>query len=575
MISRRTYLKLTGAIATSSAAVGTASAEHSGYEDQYNEVIDVTEVGADNSGNESITPVLEEHAADDTLLYFPEGRYYMDSQFRHTGFTNFGMVGHDAELVPASYNNFDDGGDGNYRLFRLGVEDDPGTDLRVEGFTVDQTKEKTGTRVVEAEVTDGLLIRDIDIVGYHDSGTFGPLRAVVSTEDGSGLVERFKAPDGGAWTGETPSDSLWRGPTGILSNEANKGTITFRNCVLGSFPDNGLYAADGSGSIQIEGGRFENSLGANVRLGGNDSYIKNATIVVNQQDDNGIAQRGLRIEGGVGYVVQNVDFETNIDKSPAIWITSNANDVTIVNSTVTVRTDGPSPAISIRGSAGQTQIKQTTVDHETGGGPAIKIKEGDKPVSLEHVTVIGNAPTDGTRSAIQNYRNGSEFRNLKVDHGGGEGRRALTNTGNNVVIYEGDYVSEENAIVESGSGTLIESVSALARSGNEGLRITSDAEDVTVKDSHIANGINDESPDGYDGGNNSWEYDGGDKNDGDTGSSGTDGNTGGDENGGNSGDDSTSDGSNDDSTSDGSDDENKESNESENDSSNGSYCPWR
>ncbi|WP_227357619.1 hypothetical protein [Haladaptatus salinisoli] len=534
----------------------------------------MTEVGADNSGNESVSPVLEEYAADNTLLYFPEGQYYMDSEVRHTGFTNFGMVGHNAELVPANYSNFDDGGDNNYRLFRLGVEYDPGTDLRVEGFTVDQTSDNTGIRVVEAEITDGLIIRDIDVNGYHDSGTFGPLRAVITTEDGSGLVERFKAPDGGAWTGDAPSDSLWRGPTGILCNEANKGTMTFRDCELGSFPDNGLYAADGSGSIQIEGGRFENSLGANVRLGGNDSYIENATIIVSQQDDNGIAQRGLRIEGGAGFVARNVNFESSIDKSSPIWITSSANDVTIIDSTVTVRTDGPSPAISIRGSAGQTEIKQTTVDHEAGGGPAIKIKEGDKPVTLENVTVIGNAPTDGTRSAIHNFRNGSEFRNLKIDHGGGDGRRALTNTGNDVVISEGDYVSEENAIVESGSGTLIESVSALARSGNAALRITSDAENVTVQDSHIANGINDESPDGYDGSNNSWEYDGGDTNDGDT-SSGSDGDSGSDENSGNSGDDSTSEGSDDDSTSEGSDDETKKSKQPKDDSSDGSYCPMR
>ncbi|WP_458187838.1 hypothetical protein [Haladaptatus sp. NG-WS-4] len=530
--------------------MGTASGKHSEYSGQYNEVIDVTEVGADNEGNESVTPVLEEHAADDTLLYFPEGQYYMDEQFRHTGFTNFGMVGHDAELVPADYSNFDDGDGGNYRLFRLGVDYDPGRDLRVEGFTVDQTKDNTGIRVVEAEVTDGLLIRDIEVVGRHDSGTFGPLRAVVLNDDGSGLVERFKAPDGGAWTGNTPGDSLWRGPTGILCNAENKGTMTFRDCVLGSFPDNGLYASEGSGSIRIEGGHFENSLGANVRLGGNDSYIEDATIVVNQGDDHDIAQRGLRIEDGNGLVARNVDLRTNIDKSPAIWITQSADNVAVVDSTVTARTDGPTPAISIRGSAGQTRIKRTTVDHETGGGLAIKIKEGGKPVHLQNVTVVGNAPTEGTRSAIHNNRDGCEFRNLKVDHGGGNGRRALTNTGNNVVIYEGDYVSEENALVESGHGTLIESVSARARSGNAALRITSDAEDVTVKDSHLGNGIDDSSPDGYDGSNNSSEYDGGDDDDGDSGSD-SDGASGGDSSGASGGDSSGASGGDSSSDSDG------------------------
>lgn len=563
--------------------MGTASADHSGYQDQYDEVIDVTEVGADNSGNESVTPVLEEHAADDTLLYFPEGRYYMDSQFRHTGFTNFGMVGHDAELVPANYSNFDGGGDGNYRLFRLGVDDDPGTDLRVEGFTVDQTNDNTGIRVVEAEVTDGLLIRDIEVAGFHDSGTFGPLRAVITTEDGSGLVERFKAPDGGAWEGNAPGDSLWRGPTGILCNEANKGTMTFRDCVLGSFPDNGLYASDGSGSVRIEGGRFQNSIGASVRLGGNDSYIENATVLVDKQDTHGQGQRGIRLEKGSGLVVRNVNVQTKAGESPGVWITNDADDVTVVGSTVVARTDEPTAAISVRGSAGQTRIKETTVSHRTGGGPAIKIKEGDGVVSLEDVTVTGNAPTAGTRSAIQNYRNDGEFRNLKVDHGGGEGRRALTNTGNNVVIAEGDYVSEENALVESGTGTLIQGVSALARSGNAALRITSDAEDVSVEDSHLGNGIDDNSSDGYDGSGNSSEYDGGDANDGASGDTSGDTNTGDTGNTGNTGD--TSDGGSGDTTS--SDDStetetkalssksNTESKESEKTASSDSSCPYR
>ncbi|MFB9809002.1 hypothetical protein ACFFQF_29605 [Haladaptatus pallidirubidus] len=212
----------------SSAAIGSAAANHSEYDDDYDTVINVTDVGADNNGNESITPVLEEHADDNTLLYFPSGRYYMDEQFRFTGFTNFGMVGHDAELVPASYQDFNDNG-GNYRLFRLGVDDNPGTDLRVEGFTVDQTAENTGIRVIEAAVTDGLVVRDINIQGLHDSGTFGPARFEIVNADGTGLVEQFNAPDGGAYIGNAPGDSLWRGPTGILCNQ-NSGTITYRDC---------------------------------------------------------------------------------------------------------------------------------------------------------------------------------------------------------------------------------------------------------------------------------------------------------------------------------------------------------
>ncbi|WP_435159756.1 hypothetical protein [Haladaptatus sp. DFWS20] len=502
--TRRTYLKLTGAIAASSAVMGSAAANHSDYEDDYDTVIDVTEVGADNDGDESVTPVLREHADDDTLLYFPPGRYYMDEQFRFTGFNNFGMVGHDAELVPANYHDFDHDGDGNYRLFRMGVKYDPGTDLRIEGFTVDQTADDTGIRVIEAEVDDGLIVRDIEILGRHDSGTFGPGRFVITDPDGEGLVERFEAPNGADWSGDTPSDSLWRGPTGILCNDYNEGTMTFRDCILGSFPDNGLYAANGSGSIQIEGGRFQNSTGANVRLGGNSSYIEDATIIVDQQDPHGIGQRGLRMEEGNVLVARNVDFQTNVEESPAIWVTNGAEYCYIIDSTVTVRTDNPTAAISIRSSAGQTRVKHTQVKHESGGGPAIKIKDGDQPVYLEDVTVTGEAPTNGTRSAIHNNRDDCEFRSVNVDHGGGWGRRALSNYGNNVLIYEGNFVSEDHPIEDGGSGTWIEGISARSRRGNVGLLLKDDAEDIYVKKSHIENGIDDRSSDGYDGWGNDF-----------------------------------------------------------------------
>ncbi|WP_266081737.1 hypothetical protein [Haladaptatus caseinilyticus] len=502
--SRRTYLKLAGAIAASSAIVGSASANKSEYDDQYGTVIDVTEVGADDSGDESITPVLEEYADDDTLLYFPSGRYYMDKQFRFTGFKNFGMVGDDAEIVPANYHTFDDEGDGNHRLFRMGVDYDPGTDLRIEGFTIDQTADETGIRVIEAEITDGLIVRDIEIIGRHDSGTFGPARFVITDSDGEGIVERFEAPDGADWTGETPGDSLWRGPTGILCNDYNKGTMTFRDCILGSFPDNGLYAANGSGSIQIEGGRFQNSMGANVRLGGNRSYIKDATIIVDQQDPHGIGQRGLRMEQGNVLVARNVDFQTNVRESPSIWVTNGAEYCYIVDSTVTVRTDEPTAAISIRSSGGQTRIKHTQVKHESGGGPAIKIKEGDQPVYLQDVTVTGEAPTNGSRSAIHNDRDGCEFRSVNVNHGGGKGRRALTNFGNDVLVYEGDYVSEDHPIEDGGEGTWFEGVSARSRRGDVGLLLKDEAKDIYVKKSHLENGIDDRSSDGYDGWGNEF-----------------------------------------------------------------------
>ena len=81
-VGRRGFLSGVGAAGGGVIGLfGTAAG--SDIEDNYRTVIDVVEAGADNEGNESITPTLREHRGNDTLLKFPEGRYYMDSQFRY------------------------------------------------------------------------------------------------------------------------------------------------------------------------------------------------------------------------------------------------------------------------------------------------------------------------------------------------------------------------------------------------------------------------------------------------------------------------------------------------------------
>ncbi len=471
--------------------VGKSAAAPSDLEDQYETVIDVTDEGADPNGNETITPIIEELAGSDTLLKFPSGEYYIDKRIRVTGCNNFGMVGDDATLVPAPFDEFDDSGDWNYKLFRLGVGDDPVTNPRVENFTVDMSRENTGVRVIDAAADDGLIVRDIEIVGRHDTGAWGPGRFVITSSDGSGLVERFSAPDGAVATENAPGDKLKWGPTGILCN-TNEGTMTFRDCVLGSFPDHGLYASSGSGSVQVEGGRFENSLGANVRIGGTDSYVKDATIVVDQQDGFGRSQQGLRFENGDNVVASNIDIQSNVSDSPPVWVDDSSNQSRLTNSTVTVRNEGPTPAVNVRRGAGTTVIQGCEITHETDGGSAVKIQEDGGRVELRDTTITGQAATNGTYSAIHNSRDNSLFVDLTVDHGGDAGRHALTNTAADCTIRGGTYISESHAVVESGTGTLIEDITARSRRGKPGLQILESAENLTLRNNDIEGGIEDE-----------------------------------------------------------------------------------
>jgi len=129
----------------------------------------------------------------------------------------------------------------------------PGTHLRIGHFTVDQTAEDTGIRAFETYASDTLEVRNINVVGRHDSGTWGPGLFVVTDPDGDGLVRDFRAHGGGTLVENSPGDG-YVGPNGILCNQGHEGTIRFVDCELGAFPDNGLYASGGTGRVIVEGG---------------------------------------------------------------------------------------------------------------------------------------------------------------------------------------------------------------------------------------------------------------------------------------------------------------------------------
>ncbi|NIS32005.1 MAG: hypothetical protein GWN73_01330, partial [Actinobacteria bacterium] len=73
-------------------------------------------------------------------------------------------------------------------------------------------------------------IRDVSVIGNQDDG-WGMMRLDVTDPDGVGLVERMRLPDGAAI--ETNS-------TGCLVGDEHRGQITFRDCHIAGFADNGL-----------------------------------------------------------------------------------------------------------------------------------------------------------------------------------------------------------------------------------------------------------------------------------------------------------------------------------------------
>jgi len=295
------------------------------------EEIDVTAHGVDNSGNSSVTSAIQSLAQDNRILYFPDGEYYFDSAIRFVGFQNFGLIAADgARFVPAQASQYDAPGQ-SVNVFTLGVPNSPGTNLHVENLTFDFTANETGVRGLHASISDGLVVRDVDVIGTHDTGAPGPLNTDIVSSGGSGVVENLSLPDGGVHVDHTSTSlhSAGAGPSGLNVSAHHTGSLTVRNAEINGFPDNGLYAATRDGTVTVEGGTFRNNNVASVRLMGQGSSVSGARIVVDNGHPSFGAQRAIRLNKGQNLEVRNVDVEVTSSVHDVIRVMPGTDSATI------------------------------------------------------------------------------------------------------------------------------------------------------------------------------------------------------------------------------------------------------
>ena len=487
-IDRRTYLSSVfgGVAATAAGSAFATGSARAAVGDEYGTVVNVVDEGAANDGSASVSSALEGLVDDDTLVRFPPGEYYMDEQVRLTDFRNLGLVGDDATLVPASYGDFDGP---QYRLFRLGTADAPGTALRVENFTVDQTAENTGIRTFEAQVSDGLLVRDVDVVGRHDSGTWGPGMFTVTDPDGRGLVERFTAPDGAAENADAPGD-LIRGPTGILCNDYHEGTIRFVDCELGGFPDNGLYASGGTGRVVVRGGRYANSGVASIRIGARRGDVRGTTVVVDDQPWD-VPQEGIRFDYGDWHVVDDVTIALDRPNGEGIHVTNDVGGTTIENTTMRIET----PAyvgVVIRPEAGPTYVVNT--DIEINDSNCAILAEGDDAgeLGVENVSITGDAEGFVMRHAIRCERDDASFRGVDVDQTAGEDRRAIALLGRDYLLYDCHLETSSWPLTVSGDDVWIQACYANSTRNVKSIELSDSADNVRLKNNAFPDTIDDD-----------------------------------------------------------------------------------
>ena len=379
--------------ATPGASTGTPG----GFTDErsdYGTVIDMVDEGADPAGGDPIDDVLPGGDLDDTLLFFPEGEYLLDGGWQLREFEHFGVLGDGAVVRPR------DGYSGY--LFAFGWSD-RAVDFLFKGIDFDITAPETGVRPVHATIQDGLHVADVTVRGLQDTDQ-DSFRFDVTLASGTGLVENLNQPDGG--------DARYP-ITGCYVGEVTDGTLTFKDCNIAGFPDNGLYASQANGPVHVVGGRYENNNVSNVRVT-SDAVVRGVTVRSTEAREGFSNVRGIRMRSGRNVLVEDCTLEYTdvVGSNGAITMHDWLESATVRNTTVKIDTDDV-PAIQAK-------------------APANEVGSPGSGIRIENVRITGRA---ANRSAIEiDERSGTVLSDLCIHQtGGGRNGIRLLRSNDNVI----------------------------------------------------------------------------------------------------------------------------------------------
>lgn len=289
--SRRSFLRTSASgVAVTAAALSGASIAAADHE--YDVEVDVVEdLGADDTGSESISHLLDETVSgeDSVKFVFPEGEYLLPRFVHHT-----------SHGPPAPIEKLALIGEGDVTLrvndgMRATVLQLRAKDLHIENFVLDQTPEDTSTGIV-ALADDSLTVRNILVDGkatgeyvqtpHWQDDEYDPddvlpdpfcIVPAVLNADGTGVIEHFRAPDG-------VQPYSRKGGSWVSFNHA--GDLLFKNCEFSNMSDNAIYASPPGiptrgrdGTVRVENCYFENNNVTAVRLGSDGDYGKDCTVV--------------------------------------------------------------------------------------------------------------------------------------------------------------------------------------------------------------------------------------------------------------------------------------------------------
>ncbi|WP_276282146.1 hypothetical protein [Halorussus caseinilyticus] len=387
----------------------------------YGTVVNVADAGADPTGGKPIDSILDGRTGDDTLLYFPPGRYRL-TEWRATGYRNLGVVGEDAALVPPE-------GEQNYWLMWGDLRD-----FLFAGFTIDCRGENVAP-ITHLSVSGGTnVVRDVTVRGHRPAATTA-LEVEAVAPDATLRFENLSMPDGSA-----NGHAIYVYPESV-------GRLTFRNCRVEHWKE-GLYAAYHSGPLRVIGGYYANNGIEQVRVGGGTAgaLVRGVTVRVDnpRRPRNKPNMRGIWAEEGGFVRVENCDIAvtdlTGTYSSGGIVVGRQFGEAVVENTRI--RTDTDAYALHVRNPIESMRGQRI---------PSMESLPSRTRFTARNVRIVGTA-SDGT-AVRANRRDDCRFENVCVRHprGSRHGVSVAHSEGcsvrNSTIDVTGEAIRSEDATV--------------------------------------------------------------------------------------------------------------------------------
>lgn len=232
------------------------------------------DLGCDPTGNSPCDDALETAVESEHRLEFPPGQYRFELDHRFEGVDGLELVGtgedrSDVEFVfPSGYSGI-----------VLGLW--YGRGWRLGNFTVQQSMDRRTGVGIELVPMDDLHVWDVEIGGFSPYNHLGGQRGLycdVLEPDGVAVIDRYIHRDP-SHVGNYP-----QGTQAFLADEYHRGTLYCRDWHLENCGENGIYASQTPGDVRVEGGVFRNNEVASIRVCGEGSYIRGASVTVDTEE---------------------------------------------------------------------------------------------------------------------------------------------------------------------------------------------------------------------------------------------------------------------------------------------------